>query len=47
MLSVSSHISDILGGKFQLPVTMTESNELRPLVEFPPAPNGRRVMKII
>lgn len=36
MLSVSSHIFDSLGGKFQLLVMMTESNELKPLVEFPP-----------
>lgn len=47
MLSVSSHTSDSLGGKFQVPVMMTESNVLRPLVEFPPVPNGRRVMKTI
>ena len=31
MLSVSSHTSDSLGGKFQVPVMMTENNELRPL----------------
>lgn len=47
MLSVSSHISDSLGGKFHVLVMMTESNELRPLVEFSPASNGRRVMKRI
>lgn len=47
MLSVSSHTSDSLGGKFQVPVMMTENNELRPFVEFTPAPDGRRVMKRI
>ena len=47
MLSVSSHTSDSLGDKFQVPVMMTENNELRPFVEFPPAPDERRVMKRI
>lgn len=36
MLSVSNHIFDSLGGQLQLPVMMTESNELKPLVEFLP-----------
>jgi hypothetical protein len=47
VLSVSSHISGVLGGKFQLPVLMKKSNELKPLAEFLPALNGRRVVKII